>query len=368
MTNPVVVGIDPGRSNRTAMIWASAEASRRRLPLRLVVGLQRPAVRNAPRRARLRPRLGSPTRDDTAERALSKEVAWLYSRHPELEVSVLLVRDAPVPVLRRQTRTATILVLGSRRPSTRENIFGRHSVALPVIAQAACPVVVVRDAEAVRRQPSPIVAGVNIGWDGRPHSEAVVDQAFEEAARHRTALRVLYAWHPPLLGVLDEHATLRECRRLLSETVARRQTAYPHVEVRQEVIRGRPFHVLSRESADALELVVGTRGHKGTAGQLLGRVVHQALHRSTCPVVVVPRPGGRRLPNERPRVSRLSRLTRRAAARYARGLFLVTRAWPGRRPLGSRRSVVGDFGLGRGIGIRPPRRPRRPPMTLDGHR
>ncbi|WP_408058150.1 universal stress protein [Streptomyces tauricus] len=174
---------------------------------------------------------------------------------------------------------------------------------------------------------------------------------------------MLYAWHPPLLGVLYEHATLHECRRLLSEAVAHRRTACPEVDVQQAVIRGRPFQVLSRESADALALVVGTRGHRGSAGQLVGKVVHQAIRFSTCPVVVVPRPGGRRLPNERPHGSRLSRLTRKAVGRYARELFLVTRARPGKSVLQFAPHVVRNFGGSRGIHTCPPCRPRRPPMT-----
>ncbi|MFL1897829.1 universal stress protein [Streptomyces tauricus] len=344
MAHPIVVGIDPDRSNRAAVAWASGEAGRRGLPLRLVVALERTCTQLPPDHSRPGRHPGSHACGGQAERVLREEVLWLYTRHPELDISTLVVPDAPMPVLRRQARTAEVLVLGSRHPRAPRERFKRTSVTFSLITQAACPVVVVREeSDAVRQHPSFIVAGVNIGWDGRRHSEAAIDHAFEEAVRHQARLRLVHVWHPPLLGVLDEHATLRECHRLLSETVTRRREAFPDVEVQQAVLRGRPARVLARESALAIELVLGTRGHGMSPARRLDSVVHRALQSVVCPVVVIPRPGGPRLPHERPHVSRLTHLTGRSLSHYTRRLRVLARARPRKPLLGALHSMARGF-------------------------
>ncbi|MDT4903476.1 MAG: hypothetical protein QOH52_1492, partial [Pseudonocardiales bacterium] len=46
--------------------------------------------------------------------------------------------------------------------------------------------------------------------------------------------------------------------------------------------------VLLDEVTDADLLVVGSRGHGGFVGALLGSVSHQVVSQAPCPVVVVP--------------------------------------------------------------------------------
>jgi nucleotide-binding universal stress UspA family protein len=157
-------------------------------------------------------------------------------------------------------------------------------VALPLTAHAPCPVAVVPEPEHVTQQPAYFVVGV----DSSPHSTAAVSVAFEEAALRGAALRALYVWHPPLLGVLDEDAALRECRRVLSETVAGRTATHPEVDLHHEAIRGHPVRVLTEASEHALGMVVGTRGHGGFTGMLPGSVSQGVLHHARCPVITVP--------------------------------------------------------------------------------
>ncbi|MGW6268415.1 universal stress protein [Streptomyces sp. NPDC055060] len=321
---PIVIGLAADPSRRVALEWGADEAFRRRLPLRLVLARGRPAdgQLSAAARRRADRRVGAPR--GTAEGAVREAVAFVRDRHPCLDVSTLLADDAPVVVLREQSRSAAAVVVGSRPPAGRGGAFAAPPVALPVIRHAACPVVVVREPAVTRHAPPYIVVGVDVGWDGRRHPAAAVVHALDAAARCGAAVRVLYVWHPPLLGVLDERAALRECRVLLADMVAGWRTTRPDVDLRHAVLRGDPARMLARESAHALALVVGAGGHGPR--NLSGPVVARVLRHVPCPVVAVPRPVTYLRPLGRPGAARLVRGARTAVGRYARRLPRARRA------------------------------------------
>lgn len=65
--------------------------------------------------------------------------------------------------------------------------------------------------------------------------------------------------------------------------------------VTSKVSQGRPGHVLVEASKHALLLVVGSHGHSGVVGRLIGSVSEHCVYRAECPVVVVRHaPEGRR--------------------------------------------------------------------------
>ncbi|MFJ7014357.1 universal stress protein [Streptomyces albogriseolus] len=280
---PIVVGVDPDPSKRLALAWAADEADRRRLPLRLVHAQGVPT--GGYRSGETRPSWEewNQALHELGDQVLEEAVAFVRSRHPEVEVSTLLAEGEPAWVLRQEARGAALVVVGSWHLSRRREMSS-SSVILPLTAHAPCPVAVVPEPEHVTQQPAYFVVGV----DGSPHAAAAVDVAFEEAALRGAHLRALYVWHPPLLGVLDEDAAVRECRRVLSETVAGRTAMYPDVELHHEVVRGHPVQVLAEASEHALGLVVGTRGRGGFTGMLLGSVSQGVLHHAGCPVITVP--------------------------------------------------------------------------------
>ena len=61
----------------------------------------------------------------------------------------------------------------------------------------------------------------------------------------------------------------------------------PRIDLRTVVEEGNPVQVLVEQSAAADLVVVGSRGHGGFAGMLLGSVSHHLVAHSKCPVVVV---------------------------------------------------------------------------------
>ena len=280
----IVVGVDPDPSKRLALAWAVDEADRRGLPVRLVHAQGVPTGGYRTGEARPSWEEWNRTLHEAGTESLKEAVAFVESRRPTVEVSTVLAEGEPAWVLREEARDASLVVVGSWHLSTRRERFTSTSVALPLSAHAPCPVVVVPEPEHITQEPAYFVVGV----DGSPHAAAAVDMAFEEAALRGAVLRALYVWHPPLLGVLDEEAAVQECRRVLSETVAGRTATHPGVELRHEVVLGHPVRVLTEASEHALGLVVGTRGHGGFTGMLLGSVSQGVLHHAHCPVITVP--------------------------------------------------------------------------------
>ncbi|MFD1662099.1 universal stress protein [Streptomyces caeni] len=283
---PIVVGVDPDPARRMALAWAVDEAARRRVPLRLVHAEGLPTA--GYRRWELPPSWEEWNRalHEAGEQVLKAAVAFAEARRPLVEVSTLLAEGNPAWVLGEQSHDATAVVVGSWHLSRMREVFGATSVALPVMAHARCPVVVVPEPEHITQEPAYFVVGV----DGSPRSAAAVDFAFEEAALRGAALRALYVWHPGPLGTLDEDAARQEGRRLLSETLAGHAATYPDVELHHELVTGHPVEVLTKASAHALGLVVGTRGRGGFAGMMLGSVSQGVLRYARCPVIAVPHP------------------------------------------------------------------------------
>ncbi|MGW7381338.1 universal stress protein [Streptomyces sp. NPDC054794] len=282
---PVVVGVDPDPTKRKALAWAADEAARRRVPLLLVHAEGVPTGGTTLEGPRASWEEWNRTLHTTGDEILKAAVAFVEERVPDTEVSGLLAEGDPVWNLREQSGRATVVVVGSRHLSrAKEVLASSSSVALPVSAHADCPVVVVPESEHVTQEPAHFVVGV----DGSARSAAAVDFAFEEAALRGASLRALYVWQPGPFGIFDEHAAQMECHRVLSETVAGRGAAYPDVKLNRELVIGHPVEELTEASAHALGLVVGTRGHGGFAGMVLGSVSQGVLNHARCPVITVP--------------------------------------------------------------------------------
>jgi nucleotide-binding universal stress UspA family protein len=168
------------------------------------------------------------------------------------------------------------------------------SVGVQVGAHAHCPVVVVRGDEAggvVRSTHRRIL----VGTDGSPGADAAIGFAFEEASLRDCELTVVHAWEPPpSVGIRDlrlrpaDTTTIDQTgARILGESLASWEAKYPEVPVRRVVLHSAPAKALVAESARAELLVVGSRGHGGFTGLLLGSTGQAVLHHAACPVAIV---------------------------------------------------------------------------------
>jgi len=72
----------------------------------------------------------------------------------------------------------------------------------------------------------------------------------------------------------------------LFDDIAPWREKYPDVSVRTVAVDGHTADVLIGLSSSSQLVVVGTRGHGGFAGLLLGSVGLQLLHHADCPVLV----------------------------------------------------------------------------------
>ncbi|HEX2300589.1 MAG TPA: universal stress protein [Pseudonocardiaceae bacterium] len=136
---------------------------------------------------------------------------------------------------------------------------------------------------------------VLVGIDGSQSALAAVWWAAAEARSLRRPLLVVHAtvWpligHPPPPAVLTDYRELlvAEGNRWLQQAVEVATEAAPEVDVRQELLTGDAGRVLLTRSADACEIVVGSRGLGGFTGMLVGSVAVVLAHHAQCPVVVV---------------------------------------------------------------------------------
>jgi nucleotide-binding universal stress UspA family protein len=122
-------------------------------------------------------------------------------------------------------------------------------------------------------EPGPSAGRVVVGADGTELSEAAIDFAFTEA-RDRGC------------GVTVVHAIERAEERASADAMLASVTA-GFSGVRTVVEADLASHTLIDESAGAQLLVVGSRGHAGLRGMLLGSVSQAVVHRAHCPVAVI---------------------------------------------------------------------------------
>jgi len=197
---------------------------------------------------------------------------------------------SPARALVEASHDAHVLVISSGQFGTvSAALFG--ATAAQVAAHAHCPVLVVS-----QDHPVPTTGAVVVGVDNDEHSAPAVALAFAEASRRSAPLVAVHAWwHEMPESLLDTHSWERDeqeavaSRRLyMSEMLAGWRSEYPDVPVQEVLTRGTTVAALCTAAVDAQLLVVGTRGHGGFTGLLLGSVSTRLIHQSPCPLLVVP--------------------------------------------------------------------------------
>ncbi|UGY92279.1 universal stress protein [Streptomyces gobiensis] len=267
LVKPVVVGIDGTESALDAVEWAADRAQRQGAPLLLVHAVLRERYAGADR---------LPAERIRKEAMLATAAGRAALRAPMVKVMTRLLPDPPVWDLPRVAVEASLLVVGSRGRGTLVSLL-LGSVGSGAAAFAGCPVVVMRGRVGVPQTPRPrVVVGVA---EQEPHA-AVVEFAFGEAARCGGELLAVRAWRGQPQQASDS----------LEDALAEGLHGRHGVRVVRRVVEGSAHSALLDASYGAELLVVGARPREGRRGIRLTPLHHAILHRSHCPVAVVPVP------------------------------------------------------------------------------
>lgn len=125
---------------------------------------------------------------------------------------------------------------------------------------------------------------------------SALEWAAQQAQLLGATLVVLAAWEWPVnygwtLPFPSDFDPRREAQDMVRRAVAPLAAAHPGVPVETMVVEGHPAPALVAASGQADLLVVGSRGHGGLAGLLLGSVSEHCVTNAHCPVMVVRQDG-----------------------------------------------------------------------------
>jgi nucleotide-binding universal stress UspA family protein len=268
---PIAVGVDESPPSFEALDWATEEALRRGVPLRVVPAeyeswstFEVSGVTGGLLTERL---------DQRTHTLINDAIYRVRTRAEELEPGNVLevhgetAHGDVVPALMTAAETSDLVVVGG----TGRGGFGslpQGSISPQVASQSPCPVVVVRGEEHPGQK---IVVGV----DGSDLAMAALEFGFREAVVHGVPVQALHCWLYP---------AEREVLRGLTADVRER---FPAVRHEDRLVQADPVAALVEASESASLIVVGSHGRGELSGLVLGSVSHGVLHQSHAPVAVV---------------------------------------------------------------------------------
>ncbi|WP_208378817.1 universal stress protein [Cumulibacter soli] len=133
-----------------------------------------------------------------------------------------------------------------------------------------------------------------VGVDGSPASIDAIKWAAQQAELTGSALIAVTSWSiPASYGVAfgGEDAVDWRANAEQAQTEALTEALGENVgNVERVIEQGHPSYVLTEATNSADLIVVGSRGHGGFAGLVLGSVSQHVVSHSACPVVVTRHP------------------------------------------------------------------------------
>jgi nucleotide-binding universal stress UspA family protein len=136
------------------------------------------------------------------------------------------------------------------------------------------------------------------GVDGSPTADEALRWAIRQAELTGGTVDAVIAWvHPATVGAgamgvapmlaFDSTDYKAIAERKVLESISRVAGTAPAVPIRPRIASGNAAEILLSAAKDADLLVVGSRGHGGFAGALLGSVSQHCVQHAACPVVII---------------------------------------------------------------------------------
>jgi nucleotide-binding universal stress UspA family protein len=289
----VVVGYDESPAAEAAVQWAADRAESLGMQLLVVYAANPPTPlpwttgAGLPATSVLR---------HSAEKVARRAAANVRRSHPGLTVRSQGAVGSPAAELISLSDSAAFVVVGRRaRPGYADHSVGSVSFALS--AHARCPVVVVQgDHDGGNRETRSIVVGV----DSSRASKRALSFAASLAQVDKAPLVVVSAWAAPrrepwMADLWEDPARTADllameferAQSTVNEAISLVHEEHPEVSTVARTPEGSPTEALLREAEPGSLVVVGSRGHGGFAGLMLGSVSRAVLRRAEMPVAVV---------------------------------------------------------------------------------
>jgi nucleotide-binding universal stress UspA family protein len=268
-SDTIIVGYDGSDHSAKALRWAARLARSGDHPLAIIHAWVYPLVTKD--LGPVNGVAGSGHRN-VANTLLEEAVAAAEAAAPGVQVRTELITGGPRTVLESASRTALLMVVGSRGLG---GFLGMllGSVSLGLITHAGCPVIIVRENEEPH---GPVVVGI----DGSQASLEAVDAGVRLARALGEGLTLLHV-RRTVGGQLIEGDG---AERIIDAATARAHAAAPDLAVSTRLLEeGGETDGLLRASAEAGMLVLG---YQGSHRRRFGSTAHAVVHHAACTTVI----------------------------------------------------------------------------------
>jgi nucleotide-binding universal stress UspA family protein len=280
----VIVGVDGSPQSNLALRWAATEAARRGSVLHVVHAFHVRGPDSA-----FSPEEAERAASDDGHKIVEGALRTARATAPQVSATGTSVLSGAAKALMDAAQPGDLVVVGNRG----------HSEFAAMVAGSTCQQVALHSPASVavvRGRPDPAEGSVVVGYDGSAGAEGVLQAAFDVAAARGSVLTVMRAFRPSLPvwpadalppkvynAQTAQAAIVDELERVAQPMIEK----YPGVTVHFSAPGGDPAQVLVDASHRAQLVVVGSRGHGGFTGLLLGSVGLHLLHHAHCPVLII---------------------------------------------------------------------------------